>query len=252
MPEFDPETALALWHRIIKRRHIIPLSRALRLKLTDDEIAYIDLFSNLYRAIAAVSGKPIVIDSGKVAYHSALMQWAGERIQWREVHLVRDPRAVAFSRQRIKQNTNVTDGKALMVRHGPMRVSGRWLWANSLIWASRRKNTPTTRVVYETLADFPAAEMTRLTHTLDLTSQAEAEKTFKPLETGSYMPPAGVAFSGNSSRFDRKQTKIRPDDEWKTSLPTHDRRVVTVLTWPLRGLFRPQHPDSTQNRFSER
>jgi hypothetical protein len=43
---------------------------------------------------------------------------------------------------------------------------------------------------------------------------------------------------GNPMRFSRGTVEVRLDDAWRDALPARDRRIVTVLTWPLLVAYR--------------
>ena len=71
----------------------------------------------LYRAIATVTGARVIVDSSKLPSYLAVLRGV-DGLDVRTVHLVRDPRAAAFSWQRAKA---LTDGarRATMERISP-------------------------------------------------------------------------------------------------------------------------------------
>ncbi len=46
------------------------------------------------------------------------------------------------------------------------------------------------------------------------------------------------AIDGNPVKFRSGVIEIRPDEEWRTAMDAHYRRLVTVLTWPLLRYYR--------------
>ena len=43
--------------------------------------------------------------------------------------------------------------------------------------------------------------------------------------------------AGNPMRFEHGSFELRVDDAWRTSLDARDRRITTVLTWPLLAAY---------------
>jgi hypothetical protein len=69
-----------------------------------DVDAYRDVLRRLYAAIAAESGAGVLIDSSKDVSHGYALRGLEDDLDLHILHLVRDPRAVAFSWQRKKFN----------------------------------------------------------------------------------------------------------------------------------------------------
>lgn len=236
LPDFSPKDALALSTAITKRRHMIPLRLGvLKRGPTAEEARYIELFEVLYAAIADESGVRLIIDSGKVPAHAALML-RSQTLDFRLAHIVRDPRAIAQSRRRLKMNQNPGAGKTKpMQQHSAVRVAARWILNNSQLAAARRSDRPFALIRYGRLAGQPGPELAELIRALNLPiDPTEAVQRFADK---TYEIRPGVAFSGNSQRFDFARTPIRPDDAWKTELPLVSRLVVSTLTAPWRGLL---------------
>jgi hypothetical protein len=43
---------------------------------------------------------------------------------------------------------------------------------------------------------------------------------------------------GNDSRLDQGTITLREDDAWRTKLPAQDRKLVTLMSWPLLKRWR--------------
>ncbi len=43
--------------------------------------------------------------------------------------------------------------------------------------------------------------------------------------------------AGNPMRFEHGSFELRVDDAWRTSLDRRDRRITTLLTWPLLAAY---------------
>ncbi len=136
------------------------------------------------------------------------------------MHLVRDPRATAFSWQREKEGLR---------RHPVWSTCILWDEKNLVAeWLGRIGRCEYLMVRYEDFATDPEAELRRIM------AFVEAKDVLP--EVGS---PGVVhlrqdhAVYGNPNRFVSGPVPIRLDNEWKHRFPRADRRRATLLTWPL-------------------
>jgi hypothetical protein len=193
---------------------------------------YRSALTRLYAAIASVTGCHVVVDSSKTPAYARILQDL-PRFRVDIVHLLRDPRAVAFSWQR--KRLWVRDGAAYMSRFGPTR--------SSLIWDARQIATEAVgrrdprrylRLRYE---DFVAAPGAGVARVLALTGHG----TVPHFTAGGRLelrPVHGI--SGNPSRFARGSVQLKVDDEWLVGMKPADRMIVTLMTAPL--LMRYRYP----------
>ena len=88
------------------------------------------ILDDLYRAVGLTTGASVIVDSSKYP-GEAYMALACPSVELYLLHLVRDPRAAAFSRMRPKP---VAPGASKrMIRYGPASSSLHWLKDNLLI-----------------------------------------------------------------------------------------------------------------------
>ncbi|MEY2430626.1 MAG: hypothetical protein QOC92_351 [Acidimicrobiaceae bacterium] len=183
---------------------------------------YAALTGRLLRAITAVTGDRVVVDSSKSPIGVAVLATAGARVA--AVHLVRDPRAVAWSWQR--PNMTVTSARPLKQR-GVASAAMEWTTNNFAMEAvMRRSRVRRTRIRYEDLIDRPGHGLSAIAEAVGSDLEVRLSGT-----TVSLGPNHTVA--GNPSRFRIGDVHLRRDDEWRSRLPRHDRRVATALTSPL-------------------
>lgn len=229
---FDPELALQLCERAAKERHKIALHAGKWSGAKSEMLSeYTEHFNEVYRILADETKARVLVDSGKAPFHAALMFGASD-LDFRSIHLIRDPRAVAFSRMRKKVNRNTKSTlPILMVRQGSVRISLRWNWQNILMHRLRLCGKIGTRLHYEALAKNPVAEIARTLSDLDV---EYSQNALNALRSGSFAKRPGIAFSGNSSRFDLEETSIKLDDAWRDALPWWSYAVVSALTYPVR------------------
>ena len=190
-----------------------------------------DAIHRLHRAIGSVSGADVVIDSTKhpaSAYHLHAMG-----ADLRVIHLLRDPRGVAYSWTKVKERPGIAGG-AMMDRYPPWRIAGRWLTFNGAFHGLERLGVPTLRVRYEDLVTEPHHWLTRMqAFALPSGGPAPASTTFPFLSGRTVALAEAHTIAGNPMRFDRGSVELRPDDAWRAGLSPRDRRLVTAVDAPL-------------------
>ena len=186
--------------------------------------------AGLYPAIAAVTGCRLVVDSSKLpAYGWLLDQLPTVRLS--VVHLVRDPRAAAYSWQRRKP---LADGAAspIMQRQSPAKSAALWDVWNATAVALWRDSGRYLRVGYEDFVRRPRLWTERILalagHEADLDAVFAGERTVR------IRPSHTVA--GNPDRLRTGEVDLRLDDEWAGKMRRRDRAVVSALTGPLQYL----------------
>ncbi len=183
------------------------------------------LIARLYRAVAAESGCSVVVDSSKTFGHLAILQGIPE-LAITPVHLLRDPRGVAYSWAKSKTRPDHHHGAEYMPRYSPTRtaVMGYLNLLAEVVPASR----PLT-IRYEDLVESPRpvlesildAAGVRPTPRLDFLHGHTAE--LRPVHT----------VAGNPSRMASGPTELKLDEEWRRSMKTSERVAVTCLSAPL-------------------
>jgi hypothetical protein len=223
--------ALERLRRKVDRNRFVPLMRApwLSSSYPRDLRRYAGILGRLYAGIAKVSGAHVVVDSSKhVSTYELLHRVPG--IDRRLVHLVRDPRAVAFSWARRVQRPDVVDREAYMPVLSPGRSAQKWIAYNTA-FDVLRGDGPRILQRYEDLVRAPAPEVRRV---LSLVGMGDAELPF--LEGNRLELGTEHTISGNPSKFRTGTIDITADEEWRRAMPASARSIVTAITWP--GLVR--------------
>lgn len=193
---------------------------------------YRERLSVLYQAIAAVTDARVVVDSSKFPGYGRVVSDL-PNVDARVLHLVRDPRAVAYSWMRKKAQPD-TDALAHMMQRRSRVVAPRWVTANlaaETLW--RGESGTYARIRYE---DFVADPQTTLDGALlDLGLDPLPDNI---IEDGTVHLGTNHTVSGNPSRFENGNVQLRADDEWKTAMTDRDYRLVSALTWPLLVRYR--------------
>jgi hypothetical protein len=189
---------------------------------------YVDTYARLYRTIAAVSGSDVVIDASKsTAQLCALRRIPG--LDLRVLHLVRDPRGVAYSWSKagiVKPQSR--DGET-MGTYRPHRLALLWS-ALEVESAALAATAPyAARVRYEDLVSRPRPTLTAALTAIGLPASGEALGHVGD-HSVALAPSHGVA--GSRSRFTSGRVELQLDDAWRAGLAPGARRIVTAVTFP--------------------
>lgn len=191
---------------------------------------YASVLSNLYRGIANISGKSVIVDSSKVPMHGFILSRVAD-LDVYFIHLVRDSRAVAFSMGRKKQMPIGSGKTTLMANKTSIRSAIDWNLQNMSLRMLRVPANRRLMIRYEDLAGDPRSELLKVLRWL-----GEPEEHARFLSDTSIEFGTNHTVSGNPMRFTTGTTEIRRDMEWRTSKHL-SRRLVTALTWPLLLAF---------------
>ena len=202
-----------------------------------DDDGYQAALARLYRAVAHQTGCRVIVDSSKSPVYARLVA-AIPGVEVAVVHLVRDPRATAWSFLRKKRLPDFGDDR-LMQRQHPLVSARRWsLWqtATELLW--RRRGRRYLRLRYEDFVRDPQPALRRI---LALASETPTALPFSGPATVRLAATHSV--SGNPNRFGTGAVELHADEEWRGAMRAADRVMVTALTWPLLLRYRyPLHP----------
>lgn len=188
----------------------------LKIRLRD----YQQVLEGLYRGIQTVTGSRVIVDDSNhpgYAYTLAMMP----KIELTIVHLIRDPRATAYSwTQRQKKGL------------GTYTIRD-----NSLGWLLRNSVTellPTTtavkylRLFYEDFATQPKTAVQKILNLLSEQPSCLPFLTENEVELG-----ISHSIFGNPNRTKTGKIKIALDREWKNKLNPSTKATVAALTFPL-------------------
>lgn len=191
---------------------------------------YAESMRKLYDGIASVSGARVIVDSSK--YPADAILAAGlPGYDVHVLHMVRDPRAVAFSWHRHKASPGKKGAGGMLTRVGMLRSTAVWVFYNAVISRYVKRAVPAARyrlLQYERLATEPEAVLDELIEFLSETPAyrpAFAENTVEMVSSHTA--------SGNPVRFSSGSIGIRLDDEWTRAMPRWRRGFITLLAAPM-------------------
>lgn len=224
----DATEMVALQRRVTQvRRTPVLLAGARSKRVVPDVVRYTDALSRLYTAMGQVAGARVVVDASKRP-SDAVLAGLVPGIEPYLLHVVRDPRAVAFSWQR---QTWIDKGKRdEMTRHGLLMNAGHWVIYNLGAEAARAvyPRGRYLRLRYEDFMSDPRGSIDRVF--AHLGEQAEGA-TF--LDDRTVVLPANHTVAGNPSRYRTGEVRLTPDTEWTAKQDVVSRRGTTTLTLPL-------------------
>jgi hypothetical protein len=196
-------------------------------RLAPGAAEYADVLSRLYRAAAAETGSRVVVDASKRP-PDAVLAAAAPGVEPYLLHMVRDPRACAYSWQRRKDDPS-TATPSLMWRHGRLMNAGHWVSWNALAERAARAY-PAGRYLRVRYEDFMAAPRETVARVFALLDEPVHDSPFHDGTTVTL--PGNHTIAGNPGRFRTGTVTIRLDDEWRAAQRPLDRRVTTAASLP--------------------
>lgn len=191
-----------------------------------------DAVGELYAAVAKVANAKVIIDSSKQPA-AGLVATAQTVVPVSILQLTRDPRAVATSWLEPKSSEAFPDEHLFAMR--PARSAYDWTAqsaATELVLKRRVARGRFRRLPYEELVADPKPKLEELVAWM---GDPEAELPFTDDRTVATDPTHSIA--GNPDRHGPAVREIRSSERWREALPAGDRRVVELVTAPLRWRY---------------
>lgn len=220
-----PDAVRGLLDASTRMQHLPAILRAgdARDRLPDGARRAARHLGETYRRVAAATGARVIVDSSKSVAEAALLRFV-PGLRPVVVHIVRDPRAVAYSWHRA-----LDQGAEGTPEHPTWSVALRWVLTNVASEAvSRRYGPDAAQVRYEDLVSAPDVELARLA---DLIGPRPA-------------PPAADArrashiVGGNALRRSPHRIEVREDAEWRRAQRPAISGEIAGLTYPLMRRYR--------------
>ncbi len=181
--------------------------------------------SAVYRAIAAVTGARVVVDSSRLPIEPVALGLV-PGVDARVAQVIRDPRAVVYSWKRSKPTTD-RDNVELMPKFSASYSTTSWLARNLVVEAISRRG-PVEVVQYDDMARDPAGVLRQLAA---FVGEPAGALEFLTSETATIAPTHSVG--GNPVRMTSGAIKIEPDEEWQHRIEPRDRVLATAIALPL-------------------
>lgn len=225
----EPEELVALRDHGLRTRHLLdPTNRIPRTRVARMG-EYRKTLERLYHAVQSVSRSRVIVDTSKFPSHGYLLQHVPD-IELYVLHLVRDPRAVAYSwASRRKLELDPARGPGtLMMPHSHVESSLVWNeWNLAIEKTWRREPERYMRVRYEDFVQSPRNTVETIFRFID---EESSDSLF--VNEHEISLAASHTFSGNPNRLHGGTVKIESDEEWKREMSAVRQAAVTALTWP--------------------
>jgi hypothetical protein len=222
----DVDRVHALRDTVERTRHIPRLAATGR--APDEVREYASYFTRVYAAAAEVSGAQVVVDSSKHSALAHVLRWAQD-VDLRVVHVVRDPRGVAYSWTKTVARPE-SDGTDEMTRYSPGRSAMLWNAHNAAFGLLARRGVAVRRIRYEQFLADPRATLRELAAYAEVPI-VESDLDF--LGPGHADLKVGHSAAGNPMRFTVGRLPLRRDDAWVRALPGGQRRLVGAVCGPM-------------------
>jgi hypothetical protein len=230
--EIDVSRVGALRAQVDRNRFIPALARRQVRPETRRRLAeYTSYYARLYAAVADVSGCDLVVDSSKHASLAFCLRREPD-VDLRVLHLVRDPRAVAYSWGRQVRRPD-TDRPSYMTRYSPATAAMQWDMQNAAFGLLARAGCPLMRLRYEDFTSEPELTLRRVAGFAGRPAQDSYPFLTAAGASVSARLDGGHSVSGNPMRFTTGPVPVSRDEKWRTHMPRARQRAVTALTWPL-------------------
>ena len=176
----------------------------------------------LYRAIQQVCKSRVIIDSSKQPIYLHILQ-SIDAIDLHVVHLIRDPRALAFAYQhRIER-------EGYVLHMSPPRAAFHWIRRNLAIeLLSRGTERKPLRVRFKELIGNPQETVAKI---VEFTNEIVSASPFDGERVVNLRPLHTVA--GNPNRFVTGRIEIRNNEQWSSAMSPLSKTAVASATWPL-------------------
>jgi hypothetical protein len=239
--QLDLDRAIELRWSVDRSRRLPAMVRAHRRgEVAGDQREYLELVGSVLSAAGGVArahdGADVVIDSSK-HLSSAVLYSLDPRLDVRALHLIRDPRGVAFSNTKAvaRPESSGAATTAQMPTYSPARTAGRWVTDNLGYARVGRLGIPTMRLRYEDFLAQPIDSLAEIARFAGLPTTELPREVFDGNVGELRMPMHSV--SGNPLRFGGHRIALRHDETWRTGLPRSQQRLVSAITAPARRVF---------------
>lgn len=180
---------------------------------------FLDNLVALYYSITVSTGCRVIVDASKNMGYAYLLGLSPD-IELYCLHLIRDPRATAYSWRR---------KKAGLRQQSSFKTALTWISRNVTAGLlAERMMAGFMRLRYEDFVESPKVTVEQV---LSLIQEEPDSLPF--LTDKEVVLNRQHSIYGNPNRFRTGRVTIQTDDEWRRKIRMSDYLLVTALTWPL-------------------
>lgn len=190
----------------------------------------VEVMRTVFETVGKVSADARIVETSKSP--AALLTFGLlPELQITAVHIVRDPRAVAYSESSRSRRSDRGGDRLIPLGRSVLRSSIYWSVFVPVCHVIGRRLPGYQLLRYERLAARPQPTVNALAANLDLTPPTFLAPTVVQLS-------ASHLIAGNPSRFGSRDREIKVDERWRTGLSRFQQLAVTLVTAPVRLLLR--------------
>lgn len=227
LSDIDVQEAADLQHEIVREANMLRLLMWPGRSTWPARERFARLMGRVYEAVADVTRARVIVDSSKRPSYAAFLRGVPGCDPY-YVHLVREPRASAYSWQSRRYESARGNGE--VTRRGPLDATLRWsllnLESEGLLHAVGATRGITTR--YE---DFIAQPRPHVERIAEMIGETSWRSPFLDDHTVVLRPNHTIA--GNPSRFATGTLVLEDRAEWKIKQAARDRWVATAVALPF-------------------
>lgn len=227
--DVDVDEVIGLRWSVDRFRRLAAIAAAHRSGAPSTEQArYLWYLRRVLHAASQAAGLPsVLLDSTKHPSTAALLA-LDPTIDLRLLHLVRDPRGVAYSwTKRVRRPES---GEGLMPTYDPQRTAARWVTDN-LAFEALSHRLPTIQLRYEDFVTDPTGSLRTIGRLVDL-DEASLDLSFLDGDQAILTTPMH-SVAGNPLRFRGDLVTLRLDEEWQHRLDRRHRLLITGIAAPM-------------------
>jgi hypothetical protein len=211
------------YNKIGRMRHY-PFFKLLKKCNNKDFDIISNIYYKLYKSILKNTNSTYVIDSSKHPVFAHILS-TNPNIELYVIHLIRDPRAVAYSSMKKRIRPEIKDRVEYMPIYPSYISATAWKFVNIVSEQLNKESKKYMRLKYEDMFKDIKATINKIGNFLELESI-----NFDFIKSNNIVKlHSNHTTSGNPMRFKSGNIKLRIDDEWKENLSLKDKKIVEFI-----------------------
>ncbi|SMO55570.1 Sulfotransferase family protein [Balnearium lithotrophicum] len=188
------------------------------------------IYTEFYKSILEVSQKKYLIDSSKHPVLAHILS-LNDNLELYFIHLIRDPRGVAYSWKKKKLKPIAPNKYDYMPQYPSLKTTVHWnvtnYIANKLV---TKENVRYLRLKYEDLVSNPGKMLINIFKFLNLRSDSVVRKII--CKENCIILHANHTLAGNPFRFKTGKVNLNLDKEWQEKLSFLEKNLIAFSSLP--------------------
>ncbi|MBI3926760.1 MAG: sulfotransferase [Armatimonadetes bacterium] len=225
-----PEQLLRHYHEVFRPRSVWRLLTGQRRERWQDLQIYLRTAAVLYASLAEITGCPVLVDSSKKPWHPGLLGLI-PGVEPYAIHLIRDPRAVDYSRTRPREGESHRNWIRGNHPAAPAARAVEWIYTNGLIEFVLRRHLRGryARMRYEDFIARPDLAFEKVAALLGRPRSVPAGEDEESLCVRNNHMVAGSPIP----RHSHGKIRLEVDPVWQHAMSATRQWMVTAVAFPL-------------------